>query len=129
MNVFGEAKITPNLTYRLNLGTNFKLRTIKESAGYYSLARNLGTATAQVDNSVDNLLLYESILTYNKQFNEKHQLTVTAIQGIQTTRLETSGAGVSDLPYEESRYHNLGSATLVNSVSSNLIETFLCQSQ
>ncbi|MFC4219137.1 TonB-dependent receptor [Flagellimonas marina] len=125
LNVFGEAKITPDLTYRLNLGTNFKLRTIKESAGFYSLARNLGTATAQVDNTVDNLLLYESILTYNKQFNEKHQLTVTAIQGVQTTRLETSDAGVSDLPYEESRYHNLGSATLVNSVGSNLIETNL----
>lgn len=125
LNVFGEAKITPDLTYRLNLGTNFKLRTIKESAGYYSLARNLGTATAEVDNTVDNLLLYESILTYNKQFNEKHQLTLTAIQGMQSTRLETSGAGVSDLPYEDSRYHNLGSATLVNSVSSNLIETNL----
>ena len=125
LNVFGEAKITPDLTYRLNLGTNFKLQTAKESAGYYSLARNLGTATAQVDNLVDNLLLYESILTYNKLYNEKHQLTVTAIQGIQSTRIETSGAGVSDLPYEEARYHNLGSATLVNSVGSDLIETDL----
>ncbi|RIV72375.1 SusC/RagA family TonB-linked outer membrane protein [Flagellimonas aequoris] len=125
LNVFAEAKITPDLTYRLNLGTNFNLRTIKESAGYYSLARNLGTPTADINNSVDNLLLYESVLTYNKQFNEKHQLTLTAIQGFQSTRVETSGAGVSDLPYEESRYHNLGSATLVNSVSSNLIETDL----
>src|SRR5690606_7477772 len=125
LNVFAEAKISDELTYRLNLGTNFKLRTVKESAGYYSLARNLGTATAMVDNSVDNLLLYESILTYNKQFNEKHQLTLTAIQGIQTTRIETSGAGVSDLPFEDSRYHNLGSATLVNSVSSDMIETSL----
>ena len=125
LNVFAEAKILPELTYRLNLGTNFNLRTIKESAGFYSLARNLGTPTADILNSVDNLLLYESILTYNKQFKDKHQLTVTAIQGSQSTRVETSGVGVSDLPYEESRYHNLGSATLVNSVGSNLIETNL----
>ncbi|SDE84065.1 TonB-linked outer membrane protein, SusC/RagA family [Pricia antarctica] len=125
LNVFGEAKILPELTYRINLGTNFKLRTIKESAGFFSLERNLGTPTAEVANSVDNLLLYESILTYNKTFNEKHQLTVTAIQGSQSTRIETTGAGVSDLPYEESRYHNLGSATLVNSVSSDLVETNL----
>ncbi len=125
LNVFAEAKILPELTYRLNLGSNFGLRTIKESAGFYSLARNLGTPTADILNSVDNLLLYESILTYNKQFNEKHQLTITAIQGTQSTRIETSGVGVSDLPYEESRYHNIGSATLVNSVSSNVVETSL----
>ena len=125
LNVFAEAKILPELTYRLNLGTNFKLRTIKESAGFFSLDRNLGTPTAEVANSVDNLLLYESILTYNKLFNEKHQLTVTAIQGSQSTRIETSGVGVSDLPYEGSRYHNLGSATLVNSVGSDLVETNL----
>ncbi|MGM5469989.1 TonB-dependent receptor [Flavobacteriaceae bacterium LMO-SS05] len=125
INVFGEAKITPELTYRLNVGTNFKLRTVKEFAGFYSLAINLGTPTASIGNSVDNLLLYESILTFNKTFKEKHQLTLTAIQGMQSTRIETSGVGVSDLPYEQSRYHNLGSATLVSAVNSDLIETNL----
>jgi len=125
LNVFAEAKILPELTYRLNLGSNFNLNTTKESAGFYSLARNLGTPTADIANSVDNLLLYESIITYNKTFNEKHQLTITGIHGTQSTRIETSGVGVSDLPYEPSRYHNIGSATLVNSVGSNLVETSL----
>jgi len=125
VNAYAQVKILPELTYRLNLGTNFNLATIKESAGYYSLTRNLGTPTASIGNTVDNLKLYESILTYDKTFRDKHQITVTAVHGLQSSRIETSGAGVSDLPYELARYHNLGSASLVNAVNSNLIETDL----
>jgi TonB-linked SusC/RagA family outer membrane protein len=122
VNTFAEAKIIPGLTYRLSLGTNFKLRTTKESAGYFSLARNLGLPTASIDNEVDNFKIYESILTYDKTFNEDHHLTITAVQGFQNSRTENSAAGVSDLPYELSRYQNLGTANLVSSVASNLSE-------
>ncbi|HEY1006400.1 MAG TPA: SusC/RagA family TonB-linked outer membrane protein, partial [Sphingobacteriaceae bacterium] len=120
INTYGEVKILPELTYRLSLGTNFKLATAKESSGYYSIARNLGLPTASVSDNIDNFLIYESTLTYNKIFRDKHQLTITGINGYQSTRNESSGAGVSDLPYEVSRYQNLGSANTVSAVNSNL---------
>ena len=125
INTFAQVHLLPELTYRLNLGTNFKFGNTKESAGYYSLTRNLGTPTAQIDNFFDNLLLYESILTYDKTFKGDHHLTLTAVHGLQSSRTETNGVGVSDLPYEPSRAYNLGSASEINSVGSNLEETAL----
>jgi len=122
VNAYGEAKILPELTYRLSVGTNFRLETEKESAGYYSIVRNLGLPTANIGNSVNNFKLYESILTYNKTFAEDHQLTITGVHGFQSTHTETSGAGVTDVPYEPSRYHNIGSANVVNQVNSGLSE-------
>jgi TonB-linked SusC/RagA family outer membrane protein len=123
LNTYAEAKIIPGLTYRLSLGTNFKLATDKQSAGYYSITRNLGLPTAGIDNAVDNFKIYESTLTYDKVFGgDKHHLTVTAVHGFQSSRTEISGAAVSDLPYELSRFQNLGSANVVTGVNSNLSE-------
>nr|WKN39025.1 TonB-dependent receptor [Tunicatimonas sp. TK19036] len=125
INTFAQAQIFPSLTYRLNLGTNLKFGNTKESAGFYSLTRNLGTPTAQIDNLFDNLRLYESVITYDKTFNNAHHLTITGVQGIQSSNLEINGVGVSDLPYEPSRFYNLGSASNINAVGSNLEETTL----
>lgn len=125
INAFTEVKILPELTYRLNVGSNFKLITTKESAGFYSLLRNLGAPTASVADKLSSLGLLENIVTYDKTFGEDHRLTLTAIQGVQTEKTVTTGAAVSDLPYETSRYHNLGSASQVTSVGSDLLETGL----
>ena len=125
VNTFAQVQILPELTYRLNLGTNITFGKTEESAGFYSLTRNLGTPTAQIDNLFDQLKLYESVITYDKTFSDDHHLTVTAVHGIQLSRMETNGVGVSDLPYEPSRSYNLGSASNINSVGSNLEETSL----
>ena len=65
------------------------------------------------------------MITYDKKLSDDHHLTVTAVHGIQLSRMETNGVGVSDLPYEPSRAYNLGSASNINSVASNLEETAL----
>src|SRR5690554_3809449 len=122
INAYGEAKILPELTYRLSVGTNVKFNTDKQSAGYYSINRNKGLPTAGISDRVDNYKLYESILTYNKFFNDDHQFTLTGVHGFQSSRTERSSVGVTDLPYEASRYHNIGSANLINSVGSGLSE-------
>ena len=120
--VFGEFLITDALKYRINLGTDANILTEKESAGYYSISRNQGTPSAYTENRIFSRMTYESILTYDKVFNDDHTLGLTAVHGIQTQRGEIMDARVSDLPYERSRFHNIGSATVINSVSSNLNE-------
>ena len=119
---FVDVKIFPELTYRVNLGTDLRLHNIKSSQGQFSYGRRGGPPIAGVSNSIANQNLYESILTYDKTFNENHQLTATAVHGIQTSREETAGVNVSQLPYEASRYHNIGSAETINSVASDLID-------
>src|SRR5690606_24864706 len=119
---FVDVKILPELNYRLNLGTDIKLHNIKSSHGQYSYGRRGGPPIAAISHSLGNQNLYESILTYDKNFDDNHQLTVTPIHGIQNSREETTGADVSQLPYEPSRYHNIGRAQTINSLASDLRE-------
>lgn len=119
---FVDFKILPELNYRVNIGTDLRLHNIKSSQGQYSYGRRGGPPIAGISHSVANQNLYESILTYDKIFNDRHQLTVTAIHGYQTSKEETAGVNVSQLPYENSRYHNIGSAETINSVESDLRE-------
>lgn len=125
INTFAIAQILPELTYRVNLGTNIRTAATSESAGSYSLRVQRGAPIAGIDREEDVLLLYESIVTYDKTFANAHQITLTGVHGIQTERELSSGAGVSGLPYEASRYYNLGSATNVTGVRSGLEETAL----
>lgn len=122
ISVFGVYNISEDLTYRINIGADVNLNTIKESAGSLSISRREGTPIANINNSVDGRKLYESVLTYNKIFQNDHQITLTAVHSIQSSKRETSGINVSDLPYEISRYDNVGSATVINSVQSNIQE-------
>lgn len=119
---FVDVKIFPELTYRANLGTDIKLHNIKSSQGQYSYGRRGGPPIAAISHSLGNQNLYESILTFDKNFNDAHQLTITAIHGIQNSKEETAGINVSQLPYEPSRYHNVGTAQTINSVNSDLRE-------
>ncbi|MFP4366329.1 MAG: SusC/RagA family TonB-linked outer membrane protein [Bacteroidales bacterium] len=120
--VFGEYMITDDLKYRINLGTDTNVRSTKQSAGYFSITRNQGTPSAYNNHSIFNRMTYESILSYDKAFNDDHSLSLTAVHGIQTQRGETTNTSVSDLPYERARYHNIGSASVINSVGSGLNE-------
>ena len=92
LNAFAAVKIIPGLTYRLQLGTNFRLGKNSSSDGYYSIARNLGLPVASVANAVNNFKSYQSILTYEKLFNTAHRFTATLINEFQNSRREASRA-------------------------------------
>lgn len=122
ISTYGLYKITDYLTYRINLGGDINLNTVKESAGSLSIVRREGTPIANIDNFVQSRKVYESILTFDKNINNNHQITLTGVHAIQTSREEISGIGVSDLPYEVSGYDNVGSASVINGVGSDLKE-------
>jgi TonB-linked SusC/RagA family outer membrane protein len=122
INAYADYKITPHLTYRVSVGTNARLGTSGDFTGYYSISTNKGLPKANVSERLTGTNSYESTLTYNKTFNENHNLTVTAVQGIQTQKQESQAASVQDLPYETSRFYNIGTANTVNAVSSGLQE-------
>lgn len=119
---FAKWQIIPELAFRVNVSTDLNLYNFKESAAPNSIVRSGGTPNAVIDNSVVSRKLIENVLTYDKKFNENHRLTVTAVQGFQTSKEETSGATVTGVPFEPSRYHNIGSASEINGVRSNLQE-------
>jgi hypothetical protein len=122
LSAYGEVDILPSLKYRINLGTTLRFNKEQESAGYYSLSRNKGLPTASLAEHNNNLLLYESILTFNKTINDAHNIAVTAVHAIQTSHAEASGISVIDYPYEVARYFNLGTANTITGVNSDLNE-------
>lgn len=122
LNAFVDIKILPELNYRINLGTDVKLQNLNSSQGQFSYNRRGGPPVAGNSSAVANQSLYESILTYDKTFHEHHKITVTAIHGIQSSREELLNTNVSNIPYETSRYYNIGSAEIINSVGSDLRE-------
>jgi TonB-linked SusC/RagA family outer membrane protein len=122
ISAYGEVNITKDLVYRINVGADVNVSTDKEFQGYYSIARNQGTPLAANDHDIYSRKLYESILTYNKEFVEDHKLTLTAVQGVQSQHGETADINVSGVPYELARYHNVGAATTINNVASDLNE-------
>ena len=124
INSYGEYKILPTLTYRISLGYNVKMSNTGESAGSNALSRSQGLPTASVSGGMNNYSLYQSTLTYNKTFHEKHNLTLTAVQEIQNSLIQSTGANVTDLPYENSRYYNMGTANTINSVASDRSELY-----
>lgn len=121
ISAYGEYQILPSLTYRLNLGVDLNVSSDKEFQGYYSIARNQGTPYAGNDHQVYSRNLYESILTWDKEFGD-HKITLTGVQGIQSQHAETANIDVSGIPYEKAQYHNIGAATTINGVASDLIE-------
>ncbi|MFA5819561.1 MAG: SusC/RagA family TonB-linked outer membrane protein [Bacteroidales bacterium] len=122
LNSYVDIKILPFLTYKITAGTTSRFNKIQESAGYYSLNRNKGLPTAGLDENNSNFTLYESILSFNKTFNDIHSLTITAVHGIQTSSREASQVNVMDIPYEDSRYYNIGTANTITGVGSGLEE-------
>jgi TonB-linked SusC/RagA family outer membrane protein len=122
LNAYGDIKILPSLTYRITIGTTLRFNKMQEFAGYESLARHRGAPTGDKVDGNNTYMIYESILTYNKTFNDAHSLTVTAVHGVQTYSAETSEIHVMDIPYETSLYHNLGSANTITGVGTGLSE-------
>ena len=124
VNLYGEWKIIPELTYRVNFGVNATLNAVKESTGEYSIKgfRNGRPTAAYLTDGEQTRMNVENILTFDKTFNDIHHLTLTAIHSYQTSHEEENYTGVQDIPYLLSRWYNIGTASTVNGYSSNLKE-------
>jgi TonB-linked SusC/RagA family outer membrane protein len=122
INLYGEWNILPSLMYRVNLGLNVVSNSNKSFAGSMSNFRRGKTSYAYIYNKISNQSNIENILTFNKTFNDIHQLTVTGIHSFHTSHMESNDVTVHDLPYDLARWHNIGSASTVSGYGSNFQE-------
>ncbi len=84
--------------------------------------RRRGDATAQTASQFGFNYTLENILTYTKTFRSVHNLNVTALQSIQRDNFETSNISVQGVPAESQQLYNVGNASTVLGVGSNLIQ-------
>ncbi len=118
--LYGEVKITPALTYRVNFGPDFTNQRYGQFTGSQTNARRGGNPTARTQNFSNFNYTLENILHYNKDFNNIHSVDITALHSIQQNRDEYYDARVNSIPAEPQSFYNIGAASVVEGVGSNL---------
>ncbi len=120
--LYTEVKIAKGLTYRLNFGPDFTNERYGQFTGSQTNARRGGTPTARTQNSSNFNYTLENILSYKKVFRDIHSLDITALHAIQSNRDEYYDARVLGVPAEQQSFYNIGAATIVDGVGSNLTQ-------
>ncbi len=116
-----EVKIMEGLTYRINFGPDIDISRSGRFIGGLTNARKGGDPQASNTSRFGFNYTLENILNYSKSFG-KNNLNVTAVQSIQRDNFQEYGVDVQGVPAETQQFYNLGNASAVNSVRSNLVE-------
>lgn len=119
--LYAEARILDGLTYRVNFGPDFTVGRAGRFVGALTNDRKGGDATAQTAGLFGFNWTLENIVNYTKTFG-KHNLNVTALQSIQRDNFEQSNISVQGVPAETQQFFNVGNASTVLGVGSNLIQ-------
>jgi TonB-linked SusC/RagA family outer membrane protein len=120
--IYGEIKLFDGLSYRLNFGPDLQNFRYGRFQGSQTNARRGGDPTAfNLNGSVFNYTL-ENIINYTKTFSTVHNLNLTLLHSIQKDRFERYTTDVRGVPAETQEFYNLGAATIIQGVSSTLVE-------
>lgn len=119
--IYAEANIINGLKYRVNFGPDFAVSRAGRFTGSQTNDRKGGDPTASNNNQFGFNYTLENILTYSKTFGD-HNIGVTALQSIQRDNFEYGNLSVQGVPVETQQFNNVGNASLVLGVGSNLIQ-------
>jgi TonB-linked SusC/RagA family outer membrane protein len=116
-----EVKLLDGLTYRSNFGPDFTLGRAGRFVGAQTNARKGGDPQGVSATRFGFNWTLENILNYNKEFG-KHNIGVTALHSIQRDNYETNLVSVQGIPAESQSFYNLGNASSVLGVGTNLVQ-------
>ena len=111
--VFAEVKApwVEGLKYRVNLGLNYVQRhNGSSSPGHVNTNSEGNPSSASVDNRNTVNWAIENLLTYDRTFNEKHNVNVTALYSAEQTTYNRSNLSGRDFTNENFLYWNIGRA-------------------
>ncbi len=116
-----DADIVKGLNFRSNLGLDYR-NYVNYNFDSENTANAGGMAPSRASNSTSKRFNYtwENILSYRETFGKNHNLFATFVQSVQEEKVESTSISVTDLPYDELLNYNLGSALILNGVSSGL---------
>jgi len=118
--IYGEWNILDGLKYRVNFGPDLTNRRIGRFTNSLTNARRGADPTAFQFNEYQFNWTLENILTYDKTLKDIHSINVTALHSIQEDDLERNQINVTGIPAETQQFYNLGQATLINNVGSEV---------
>ncbi|SEP19837.1 TonB-linked outer membrane protein, SusC/RagA family [Niastella yeongjuensis] len=118
-NYYAEVALPANFSFKTSLGIDYRAAQALNFNSANTAAAG-GIAPSATSNSGSKKFMYtwENVLNYNKSINNEHNFGVTLLQSIQSQTTENYGIVVSDLPYDQQLYYNVGTALTINSISS-----------
>lgn len=119
--IYTEVKLMEGLKYRVNFGPDFTLSRWGRFIGAQTNARKGGDAQASTQSNFGFNWTLENIINYSKTI-QKHNFNVTLLHSIQRDRYENYASNVQGVPAETQQFYNLGNASSVLGVGSNLTE-------
>ena len=123
--IYLDINIMPGLKWTTTFGPDIRYYRRGEFRGSLTNDNRGGPGDAEIENIQNFGYTLENVLNYNKTINDKHSFGVTLLQSIQSSREERSKSEVSNLPYEEQQFYNLGTASVKGPITSRLIESTL----
>ncbi len=120
--LYGEWNIIDGLKYRVNFGPDFTTRRVGRFIGSQTNARRGGDPTGFTGYQFNFNYTIENILSYQKTFKQVHNLNLTALHSLQTDDLEDGFVNVTGIPAESQQYFNLGQATIISGIGTNLTQ-------
>lgn len=109
------------LKYRMNFGPDFGSTRDGVFGGVKSNKGRGGLSSANMSSQQYMTYVLENVLYYDNTFGKNH-IGATLMQSVEQERLENLSGNVIDLPYEHQQFYNLGSASTITGVGSNLVE-------
>lgn len=113
-NVYAELDIIEGLTYRFNFAPDL---TFTERGTHTWQSSTAGVSSGRINN-----ILYENLVNFNTSFGTDHKLRATGLYSVQNMSSVGSSISVRGLPFEQQRYHNIGTAEETTGRSSYLNE-------
>ncbi|MBC7920187.1 MAG: SusC/RagA family TonB-linked outer membrane protein, partial [Ferruginibacter sp.] len=120
--LYGEWSIVDGLKYRVNFGPDLTNVRFGRFTGSQTNARRGGDPTGRTEFGQRFNYTIENILTYNKVFNQAHNVGVTALHSIQRDTYETANISVNGVPVETQEFYNLGQASIINGVGTGITQ-------
>lgn len=111
--LFAEIKCpwVEGLKYRVNVGLNYRQSKRGEFTGEGVNSSTADTpSTAALAHEETTNWTVENLLTYDRTFNEKHQLNVVGMFSAEETVYTKSHIAAKDIPAEYFQYYNIGRA-------------------
>lgn len=111
--VYGEVKVpgVEGLKFRLNLGGNIRMAFGGSYTGEGVFATTADTpSTANVSNSINTNWTAENILSYDRTFGGKHNISALALYSAQDNKYNSSSISARDIPSDAFQFYNLGRA-------------------
>lgn len=112
--LFGEVSIpwVEGLKFRTNLGLDFLQNNGGSFTGEGVNAVNASTPSAgSISNSQTYHWTAENILSYDRNFAQKHTLNIVALYSAEQNRYNRSAMSARDIPASAFQFYNLGHAT------------------